>query len=399
MVIPLVAYSLIIPTLILVQRIISRYSLKYLSRYLPLLFSLIILSIHLKQVLLLFFLITFIIFYSLDDKKLNFLPKNTSLVLAFLLMALIVAKTLQENMTSFIYPLGFSYFIFRLIHYVVEKRRNNLPDHNVFDLLSYLLFFPTFLAGPLERFPEHFKDLAKIQTHKNNFSPDEFFYGVGRILIGVIKKFFGANTLANFIYPVLNAPQIHKPYLIFLSVLGLSWQLYWDFSGYSDMAIGLSRCLGFKVRENFHWPFFKHNLAQHWRSWHISLHEWIRDYFFLPIFGTSWGRWDSAQLRIYLGTFCSMMIFHLWHGLNSNFLVMGVYHGLALTLWTLIQEKKRKSSFLKKLFPVKSGYLNNIFYGVLTYFYVSFGFIFFFFPLNHGLKIFSQLVGWIWKMY
>lgn len=381
----LLFYGLMILGLITVHALLKTFFPESARRGLTF-FSVILWAFTLKAIFLGYFLFALLIFFL--AKKRDHAPLLFLRLSLFLLIgSLFFFKFFQSSGHHFLYPLGFSYFIFRLIHFVVEVYRQKIVPQKFADFFHYLIFFPTFLAGPLERYPQF-----SAQTEKSsNLEKEDLLLGLGRILSGVLKKFFIADALAPKIAGVLQAPSQHSWAILGAAVLGLGWQLYFDFSGYSDMAIGISRCLGIKIRENFNWPFFKHNLALHWRSWHISLHEWIRDYFFLPLFGTSWKRMDNPRARIYLGTFLSMMLFHLWHGLTANFVVMGFYHGLALTFWTWSQEYKRHSPNWRRLLCLWGFPWARAVWGLCTYLYISLGFLFFFFPLPQALSILKQL--------
>jgi len=266
---------------------------------------------------------------------------------------------------SIVLPLGLSYIIFRLIHYVVESYRGNIPESSFVDFAMYVLFFPTFLAGPVDRFPRVYSQTAQGK----DFVITDFNYGLFRIASGIIKKFLISDSLAKVIMPILYAPQANSRPVLIASIYGLAIQVYLDFAGYTDMAIGISRLFGYTIMENFDRPFLKKNIALFWRSWHISVYSWIRDYFFFPIFG-----YKASNFKIYLGIFCSMMVFMLWHKGNINFLLLGIYHGTGLIAWYLFQEVKRKHLFIRNLFA--RPYLDPLSVFV-TFNFVSFGFIIF----------------------
>lgn len=267
-------------------------------------------------------------------------------------------------------PIGMSYIIFRLIHYIVEIYRKNLPNHTFWDFGLYVFFFPTFLAGPVDRFQRFHPQTED----KKSFDTSDINYGLFRIVSGMVKKFVIADFLKPQIIPVLTTPHEYSWILVVLSVYGLAIQIYMDFSGYTDMALGVSRLFGYKIMENFNNPYFKKNIALFWRNWHMSVYSFIRDYFFLPFFG-----YKASQLKIYIGIFVTMIAFMLWHKGSLPFLILGIYHGSGLVIWQLFQEIKRKYRRFGRL--VDSPYLNpvSIF---LTFSFVSFGFILFSFDMN-----------------
>jgi alginate O-acetyltransferase complex protein AlgI len=244
---------------------------------------------------------------------------------------------------SIAFPLGLSFITFRLIHYIVEVYRGKIYPESFTDFTLYILFFPTFLAGPVERFPKFKKQTVNINA--NGLKISDINYGLFRILEGIIKKFFIADNLYRIIFPVIQNPQdFSKGALVIAIYISAIW-LYMDLSGYTDMAIGLSRLFGYKIIENFNWPYFQKNIALFWRNWHISVYSWIRDYFYFPLFV-----YRGSKIKLYLGTFCTIMIFMLWHQASWGFLFAGLYHGIGLVAWRFFQELKQRYHFLSKLF-------------------------------------------------
>ena len=189
----------------------------------------------------------------------------------------------KTTFPSLLLPLGMSYIIFRLIHFVVEVYKRKSPRSSFIDFGLYVLFFPTFLAGPVERFQRFHAQTIGME------GPDlsSINQGLFRIFLGVAKKFVVADYLARWIIPALHTPESHPRFLVFLFVYGTAIQIYLDFSGYTDIALGVSRLFGYKIMENFNRPFFQRNVAMFWRNWHISVYSWIRDYFFFPLFRLS----------------------------------------------------------------------------------------------------------------
>lgn len=270
-----------------------------------------------------------------------------------------------NNSTTILWPLGMSYVTFRLIHYIVEVYRKNVPVSSFVDFGSYVLFFPAFLAGPVERFPKFHSQTAE----KKKFDIANVNYGLYRIICGIIKKCIIADTLARIIRPVLQFPENYTRAVVILVVYGLAIRIYMDFAGYTDMAIGIARLFGYKIMENFNRPFFQKNIALFWRNWHISVYSWIRDYFFFPLFG-----YRASNIKIYFGIFCTMIVFMLWHEISLSFLVLGIYHGLGVVVWHIFQEIKRKYSLVHRV--TAKGYLDPI-ATFFTFNFVSFGFVFF----------------------
>lgn len=276
-------------------------------------------------------------------------------------------------------PLGISYVTFRLIHYVVECYRNKCPRGSFTQLGAYVLFFPTFLAGPVDRFP---RVHPQMQEQPKEVLP-EINQGLLRMGIGIVRKFVVADTLARYVLPVLNAPESHSRWILVLAIYGLAIRIYMDFAGYTDMALGVSRLFGYKIMENFNKPFLQKNIAMFWRSWHISVYSWIRDYFFFPLFG-----YKASQAKIYLGVFAAMMVFMLWHDLTWNWFALGVYHGLGLIVWQVFQEMKRTRPHLRNFLARPFVTPLSI---ALTFTFVTFGFVIFSFDIRHVARIVDRL--------
>jgi len=270
------------------------------------------------------------------------------------------------HLPKILLPLGISYIIFRLIHYIVEVYRKNVPESSLVDFALYVLFFPTFLAGPVERFQRFHPQTVE----QKNMDIANINYGLFRIICGLIKKFIIADNLARFLLPVLNSPQNYTRTIVIFCVYGLAIRFYMDFSGYTDMAIGVGRLFGYKIVENFNKPFFQKNIILFWRNWHISVYSWIRDYFFFPLFGS-----HTSIFKLYLGMFLTMVVFQLWHEGSLNFLILGCYYGSGLVIWYLFQDIKRKYPLIRNLNLKR--YLDPIStFFTFNFFSISFIFIF-----------------------
>jgi len=237
-------------------------------------------------------------------------------------------------------PLGMSYVVFRLIHYLVESYRNNVPQASLCEFASYVLFLPSFLAGPVERF-QRFQSQATAQTQPNLKDVNS---GLLRIALGIIRKFVIADNLARYAMPVLLAPEQHSRLVVILCVYSIIIRIYMDFAGYTDIAIGVARLFGFRLSENFNKPLLQPNIALFWRNWHITVYTWIRDYFFFPFFG-----FRASKPKLYAGIFASITLFMLWHEASWEYLMVGLYHGMGLTAWSLLQSCKRRYAVLRRV--------------------------------------------------
>ena len=221
-------------------------------------------------------------------------------------------------------PLGISFFTFHAISYLVDIKRGNATAQRRIDRFAlYILLFPQLIAGPIIRY----KDIAG-QLERRARGLDDFAEGVRRFIIGLAKKVLVANTLGKVADQVFAiAPSELSTPVAWLGVVCYSLQIYFDFSGYSDMAIGLMRMFGFRVLENFNYPYVSQSIREFWRRWHISLSNWFRDYVYIPLGGNRHG-----SKRAYLNLVIVFLLCGLWHGANWTFIVWGAWHGLFLVL-------------------------------------------------------------------
>lgn len=234
-------------------------------------------------------------------------------------------------------PLGISFFTFEFIHYAVDRYKGTAPAGRMREYMAFILFFPTMVAGPIKRYQDFLPTLASPE-------PDRIANwqrGITRILVGLAKKFVIADMMTTFT-DHLNQTDIahaHRGILpVWLLAFGL--KIYFDFSAYSDIAIGSARLFGIRVKENFDWPYFRTDIAAFWQHWHISLYRWLVDYIFIPLGGSRVG-----PVRIYVNVLLTMLLSGLWHGAGTNFLVWGLWHGVLLSihrLWAAWRGPDRK---------------------------------------------------------
>jgi alginate O-acetyltransferase complex protein AlgI len=225
-------------------------------------------------------------------------------------------------------PLGISFYTFEAISYVVDVYRGKTRAvRNPLDYALYILFFPHLVAGPIVR-PNDF--LPQVARPKR-FDWPRFQAGVQLFLLGLFKKAVIADQVALAIDPVFAEPAKFGSAALWLAVLGYAVQIYCDFSGYTDMALGLAHTLGFKLPNNFNAPYLATSPADFWRRWHISLSRWLRDYLYIPLGGNRGG-----PVRTMVNLFATMLLGGLWHGANWTFVVWGAYHGVLLAIQRLI---------------------------------------------------------------
>jgi alginate O-acetyltransferase complex protein AlgI len=230
-------------------------------------------------------------------------------------------------------PIGISFFTFHAISYVIDvSRRNATAQKSPVHAALYLLLFPQLIAGPIIRYRDIADQLARRVT-----SIDDFAYGVRRFVIGLAKKVLIANVVAGpadkvFALPANELSTGHA----WLGIVCYTLQIYFDFSGYSDMAIGLGRMFGFRFPENFRWPYVATSVTAFWRRWHISLSTWFRDYLYIPLGGNR-----VSPARRYVNLVTVFFLCGLWHGASWNFVIWGLWHGTFLVIERLAQSRNQ----------------------------------------------------------
>jgi alginate O-acetyltransferase complex protein AlgI len=221
-------------------------------------------------------------------------------------------------------PIGISFFTFHALSYVIDiYRRDAKALRNPFDMGLYIALFSQLVAGPIIRF----HDIAH-QLRERRVDRAMFARGVERFVIGLGKKVLIANSVAVPADLIFSLPPGElTPALAWLGVLCYALQIYFDFSGYSDMAIGLGLMFGFRFLENFNYPYISQSVTEFWRRWHISLSTWFRDYLYIPLGGNRGPRW-----RVYRNLIVVFVLCGLWHGASLNFLIWGLYYGVFLVI-------------------------------------------------------------------
>lgn len=252
-------------------------------------------------------------------------------------------------------PIGISFFTFQKITYIVDIYRGKVkPLKNYIDFAIYVALFPQLIAGPIVRFHE-ISDQIKSRTH----TLDKFFDGVWRFSIGLGKKVILANSMGQIADEIFNMSEgdISSP-IAWIGIISYSFQIYFDFSGYSDMAIGLGKMMGFKLPENFNRPYIANSITDFWRRWHITLSNFFRDYVYIPLGGNRKG-----TNRTYINLWIVFFLSGLWHGASWTFIIWGLYHGFFLVI--------ERISLLEKLNKIK------VFNHVYAYLVILFGWVFF----------------------
>lgn len=248
----------------------------------------------------------------------------------------LIADTLGRFLTTSItvadilLPAGISFFTFRSISYLVDLYRGQLqPCRNPLDYMFFLTFFPPLLAGPVVRAKDMLPQVADDPAPTREMVSE----GVWLIILGIIKKMVIADFISgNFVDRVFDNPALYSGFENMMASFGFTIQLYCDFSGYSDMAIGIALLMGYRFKENFNAPFKAQNPTEFWHRWHISLSTWLRDYVYIPMGGNR-----CSRARSYFNQFATMVIGGLWHGASWMYVIWGAVHGALLVLHKMLR--------------------------------------------------------------
>ena len=269
------------------------------------------------------------------------------------------------NFQNIFLPVGISFFVFQSMSYTIDICRGQLkPLNNWADYLFYLSFFPQLVAGPIVRAKDF---IPQIRQNPLRVTREMFGMGVFLILIGLFKKAVISDYISlNFVDRIFDEPLLYSGFECLMGIYGYALQIYCDFSGYSDMAIGIALLLGFHFNINFDSPYKSASITEFWRRWHISLSSWLRDYLYISLGGNRKGK-----IRQYANLIITMFLGGLWHGASWNFVFWGMLHGVALAVhkfWMGITGRKKgeRSRGIRRFFGI-----------VITFHFVCFCWIFF----------------------
>lgn len=223
-----------------------------------------------------------------------------------------------------ILPVGISFYTFQSISYIVDVYKGRVaPTRTWLEYAFFLSFFPALVAGPIVR-ADYFLPQIRENRHATR---DEVYMGFWLIILGVVKKAIIADYIAQYNDLIFQSPTGYSGFETVMGIIGYTMQIYCDFSGYSDMAIGIALIMGFRLAQNFNFPYKSQNLTDFWRRWHISLSTWLRDYIYIPLGGNRKG-----TRRTYINNFATMLIGGLWHGAAWKFVFWGAMHGAGLAV-------------------------------------------------------------------
>lgn len=266
-----------------------------------------------------------------------------------------------------ILPVGISFYTFHGLSYVIDIYKKRIePERNIIEYSLFVSYFPLLVAGPIERATHLLPQIKKAR----NFNYDNAINGLKQILWGLFKKMVIADNCALYVNSVFNNVEDHSGSTLFLGAVLFAFQIYGDFSGYSDIALGVSRLFGIELLKNFNYPYFSRDIAEFWRRWHISLSTWFRDYLYIPLGGSRGG----TKMRI-RNTFIIFIVSGFWHGANWTFIIWGFLNALYI-MPSIIRETNRDNIEIVakgKMFPV----FKDAFNICLTFLLTVFAWIFF----------------------
>lgn len=285
---------------------------------------------------------------------------------------------------SILLPIGLSFHTFQAMSYTIEVYRGNQKAEKHFGIYSlYVMFYPQLVAGPIER-PQNM--LHQFKEEKK-FDYDNVKNGLLLMLWGLFKKVVIADRLATFVDPVFNNPHSYSAITLLIAAVFFSYQIFCDFSGYSDIALGAAQVMGFKLMKNFDRPYHSKSIGEFWKRWHISLSTWFKDYLYIPLGGNR----VATISRLYFNILVVFLVSGFWHGANWTFLVWGALHGLFLILAIL------KNKLIKQNLSTQSR-LKNISNIVFTFILVTLAWIFFRAKsVVDGLYILKSICVNVWR--
>ncbi len=275
-------------------------------------------------------------------------------------------------------PIGISFFSFQMMSYLIDVYRRDIKAQNkIMNLMLYLLFFPQLIAGPIVRYSD-----ISTQLDDRRVSVDDIYIGINRFIIGLGKKVILSDGLALIADNVFSASRYMPVTCLgaWLGAITFTLQIYFDFSGYSDMAIGLARVFGFRFKENFNYPYVATSITEFWTKWHISLTDWFREYVYIPLGGNR-----VKCIRHIMNLMAVWILTGIWHGANWTFLIWGINHGIISIIEKFLLKYKK--------IPNAIGWCGTMLVVIVNWV------IFKADSIEHAVKYLYCMVGWHVKMY
>ena len=240
---------------------------------------------------------------------------------------------INANSLNIILPVGISFYTFQTLSYTIDiYKRKLVPTKNFIAFSAFVSFFPQLVAGPIERAT----NLLPQFYYKRSFDYKNAMIGIRQIVWGLFKKVVIADTCSQYANEIFNTYEIYSSTTLIIGAICFAFQIYCDFSGYSDIAIGLSRLFGFKLMKNFNYPYFSRDIAEFWRRWHISLSTWFRDYLYIPLGGSK-----VEKYKVIRNVFIIFIVSGFWHGANWTFIIWGTLNALYF-LPSILNNKNRR---------------------------------------------------------
>jgi alginate O-acetyltransferase complex protein AlgI len=316
-------------------------------------------GIRRKLILLVSILSTCIVLFIF--KYYNFFTISTNSIAKFLNIDYSI-KTL-----NIILPIGLSFHTFQSLSYIIEVYFGRYKAEKHFGIYSlYVMFYPQLVAGPIER-PQNLLHQFRVEHH---FKYESVTNGLKLMAWGLFKKVVIADRLAIFVDNIYSNPRNHDGLALIVATIFFAYQIYCDFSGYSDIAIGSAQVMGFNLSRNFNRPYSSKSISEFWKRWHISLSSWFRDYLYIPLGGKR-----VSSIRLYINLMLTFLVSGLWHGANWTFVLWGFLNGfyLLFSIWT----GKLRDNLSSYIGLSRHANINNVFRVVITFILVCFGWIFF----------------------
>ena len=314
---------------------------------------------------------------------------NLGLIFYFKYISFFASTLNLPTIFNLILPLGISYYTLQSLGYVIDVYRAIIkPEKNIAKYALFVSFFPQFVMGPVSRFDE----LSSQIFNKYSFDKEVFIQGVQRLTWGFLKKVVIADRIGIFVDMIYKDYSNHSGIVLLIAIFLYSFQLYADFSGYMDIAIGTSKCLGIKIQENFNTPYFSKSVQEFWTRWHITLYTWFRDYVFYPLLRSNCliktkkrlkeKSFIFSSLHLIIAILIVWFLTGIWHGLQPHYIVASLYNGVLIILCLFIH----KYNVFKNL--------NIIIKIFCTFIFVSFGHLIFRTPtLKDGINIIDRIVS------